>query len=377
MSWRAIHDGLAEMHPDLHWTPPREPADEPVIDHLGDPDAEARALHEQAALVVSPEWAPLHIEGRDAADYLHRRLSHSIRELTPGAGRYALQLAGDGHFQAELLVYRADEGFVALVDHAAREQVFALIEQYTLMDDVSVERMWPAEAVVGLAGPAAPGILAALLDPPATAPLLAPERFTGLMTVTLRGLPCRIFTDPRWPFPFYHLSIPGMAAARLVRLLAEMCAAAGGRPAGFAALQLARVRAGIPRQGWDLDPGVIPLEARLEAAIDRDKGCFPGQEVIARIANLGHPARLLLRLRVDADQPVSAGDAIIIDEEIAGRITSAAGWPGLPYRLALGYVKWPHRAAPRALVQLADGTRLAASCSIASPTRSGEDEARG
>jgi glycine cleavage system aminomethyltransferase T len=119
------------------------------------------ALRSGAALVLSDLWLPLSIQGPDACDYLHRRLTRSVRDLPVGAGAHALQLAGDGRMQADLLLYRTgDQAFVALAQEEFAEATIELIEKYVLMDDVTVERLWPGHVSFMLIGPKAPGVLA-------------------------------------------------------------------------------------------------------------------------------------------------------------------------------------------------------------------------
>lgn len=208
--------------------------------------------------------------------------------------------------------------------------------------------------MLGLAGPRAHEVLSSLLDPPAPVEALAPGGWGALFSVTLQGLPCRIFEDARWPVPFYHLSIPSMALGQLLRILDEGCRQEGGRAAGGLATRLARIEAGIPYQGEDLDDRTIPLEAGLEDALSEDKGCYPGQEVIARIINLGHPTRWLRRLSLDGEHCVATDAPLTINEREAGRVTSSVSWPGLGRTEALGYLKWSDREAAEVQIRLGE-----------------------
>ena len=355
MSWLKILDWLRRVYPEARVVEPETGPLEVV--HTGDPSAEYEALTERVALLVSPAWAPIFVEGPDAVSYLHRRLSNSIETLEVGRGTHALQLEGDGRLASDLLVYRGQDALFVLAGVDAVAEAHELIEKFTLMDEVEVGRQWETEATLGLAGPRAHEMLARLLDPPAPSEALAPGGWGGLFSVTLGGLPCRIFEDARWPFAYYHLCIPPMALEQVARLLDEACGREGGRAAGELAARLARIEAGIPRQGQDLDDRTIPLEAEMRDALSEDKGCYPGQEVIARITNLGHPARLLRRLSLEGEHAIPAEAKLTVEGREAGCVTSSATWPGLGRTEALGYLKWADREAQAAEINLAPGDR--------------------
>jgi folate-binding protein YgfZ len=103
-----------------------------------------------------------------------------------------------------------------------------------------------------------------------------------------------------------------------------------------------RVAAGVPRFGIDGEEGDLPMECGLEDAVSREKGCFPGQEAVAKVRNLGHPRRVLLHL--EATEPVRAGEAVTADGGDVGVVTSAARF-GDRWR-ALARVRWEARASP-------------------------------
>ena len=83
-----------------------------------------------------------------------------------------------------------------------------------------------------------------------------------------------------------------------------------------------RIEHGVPRVGTDIAEGDLPVEAGLDDLVSHDKGCFLGQEAVAKVRNLGHPRRFLLRLRCDA--PVAPGDPVLLDGDEVGAVTSAA-----------------------------------------------------
>jgi folate-binding protein YgfZ len=315
-----------------------------IARHTGDPWAEYQALTRAAALVVTPELAPILVEGADATEYLHRRLAQDVKGLEIGRGAHALQLGGDGRLQADLLIYRGQESYMLLAPAERAAADATLVEQYTLNDDVTVDRFFESELMLKLGGPAAPSIIAALLEPKRTSEEIGNTSYLGYFSVLLAGVPCRIFRDSRWPWPMYALAVPPMGIEPLLRALDEACRAVGGRACGAEALRFARLKAGVVRWGEAVGEGRIPLEAHLQDGMHFNKGCYPGQEFIARIANLGHPAHSLVRWRLEGEF-VGAGGTLTNDAgEPVGESVAAGTLPGAGETVGLAYLSWARRA---------------------------------
>ena len=117
------------------------------------------------------------------------------------------------------------------------------------------------------------------------------------------------------------------------------------KPIGLTALNSLRIEAGIPRYGAELSDSVIPLEAELEHAIDFEKGCYIGQEIVARMKYRGHPNRLLRGLEIECDTPPVKNDLIVDSDKEIGWITSAVASPSLDKTIALGYVRMAYTDA--------------------------------
>jgi folate-binding protein YgfZ len=146
-------------------------------------------------------------------------------------------------------------------------------------------------------------------------------------------------------------------------LLWDMLTAKGARPIGFDALNVARIEMGIPWYGDDFDETMLAPEARLDAFIAENKGCYTGQEVIARIKNRGHVNRLLVQFQIAGDVAPERGDLVFLDGQEVGWITSAVMSFASNAPLALGYLR---REVVRdsARVQIArGGTRVDAQIS--------------
>lgn len=310
-------------------------------------DAEAwAAITTHAALVFLPGPAAIEISGRDAADYLHRRLAQSVKKLPVGRGVHALQLSGEGRMECDLLLYRSGETrFTALADAALADSAAAILDKYVLMDEVEIAGPSGERATLTLLGPRSTEVAGEVFGAEARGSLEA-DRWSTLTDAQFRGRPVSIFSDGRGSIAILHLCVRQADADAVVSAIAGVLKASGGAVAGPEAAEYARIAAGIARFGADTDGATIPLEANLRDAIDLNKGCFPGQEFLARINNLGHPAKVLARLRFDATTAPAVGDAVrdpAAEAQGEGRVTSARKLEGVAEGLGLAVLPWKLR----------------------------------
>jgi folate-binding protein YgfZ len=253
-----------------------------------------------------PPLRVIRVTGADATSWLHDLVTADIDSLAPGRARRSLLLTPTGRIRADVTVVRDGSGLLVLQGSAQPDRIEALLDPYVLSSDVALGDV--TDETVVFSWPAgAPAIGGTTFTPAAAGP------GTGAL-VTRDGA--------------------DVVAATLV--------AGGLMEAGPEALEAWRILRGIPRMGADVDTDSLPAEAGLEGAIDRTKGCFLGQESVARVANLGHPPRILRHLGADGDvgpgDPVSAGGAEV------GHITSAArDLTGVV--VALARVRWDARDA--------------------------------
>jgi folate-binding protein YgfZ len=157
--------------------------------------------------------------------------------------------------------------------------------------------------------------------------------------------------DPKAPSPLhsagavqdgFDLFVPTDSLGAVADKLIAAAKSLGGRAVGWSAFEIARIEAGIPRFGVDMDETNLPQECGIEArAVSYTKGCYIGQEVINRIHSIGHVNRELCSLRLADDLktlPVKC-DKLFKDDKEVGHITSAVHSPTLNDNIALGYVR--------------------------------------
>jgi len=255
-----------------------------------DAAAEYAALREAAVLVDLGFRTIVRAAGSDRVSFLQGMLTNDVRSLAPGAGCPALLLTIQGRVTADLRVAALADALVLEVDVRARAALVEALEKLIIADDV--ELLAPSEplALIGLEGPGAGPLLGT------AAAGLAPYAHAA---ITLAGVPVRVqrASEVRGPGFVLH------AAAAHAAAVWDALARAGARPCGMEALEGRRVEVGVPRIGLDMDGSTLALEVPVEDAISMSKGCYLGQEVVARGTARGHVNRRLVGLTLEGEPP--------------------------------------------------------------------------
>ena len=270
---------------------------------------ELAALEEERAFLDRSSWRKVRVTGADAVIWLGDLLTADIAGLEPGQGRRSLLLTPTGRIRADVQVARREGDVVLLQAPEQPEHIGLALSAYVLSSDVSLD-----DRTNDLALFTVPGRAASL--------------------VGIHGA-----TEPSSVGPGIDVLVgAGKPAWRVV----EACIAAGLEEAGGDAYEVWRVRRGIARMGPDFDERSLPAEAGLEATIASDKGCFLGQEAVARVRNLGHPPRLLRHLHGPGS--IAAGEPVFAGPNAVGEVTSAA--PDGQGSALIVRVRWDAAALP-------------------------------
>ena len=306
----------------------------------GDAVAEHLACRESAVVIDLSHRGCLRFSGPDTEEFLHRMLSNRVKELMPGEGAYNTFLTRQGKFISDLYMYKSETFVVASVAPGMADTLAEEIDRFIIMDQVEVANETENSFCIGLFGPSSREILAeAGMGEP------SPEEH-GHTTSGNMMIARELWTGEDG----YLLMGPREEAERLWRTLL----AAGARPAGVAAFESLTLEAGVPLFGKDMTSAVNPMQAGLEEkAIDFEKGCYIGQEVIAKIKYLGQVNRGLVGLKVSGDITPEPGAAVHSDEETIGSITRAAYCPTVDAVLAFSYL-------PR--TRMEPGTEIGVAC---------------
>lgn len=309
--------------------------------HFGDAAAEYHALRDGAAVVDLGFRTLLRATGEDRVTFLQGMLTNDVAGLAPGAGCPALLLTIQGRVTADLRVAADPDALLLDVDVRARDAFVTALDALIIADDVTLT---PDDAVAVLAvdGPAADAVLGAAA--PAAPWAHAVTRVAGRAVRVQRG------SEVRGAGVFLHVA-RGDAPA-----VWDAVVAAGARPCGMDALEGRRIEVGVPRIGLDMDGRTLALEVPVGAAVSQTKGCYLGQEVVARGTARGHVNRRLVGLTFEGPAP-AVGAPLAHDGREVGHVTSVAFAFGLGTTAGLGFVRREHWDAGTELLVDGGATR--------------------
>jgi folate-binding protein YgfZ len=280
-------------------------------------DGQYRQLREECGLLDRSERGKLLVTGPDAAEYLQGQLTSDVEALEPGEGQYAALLDRKGHMQADMRVLRAGPEEIWIdTEPVAIAAASRHLLMYSIGREVKVEDVGATRAILSLIGPRSAEIVG-------TPPL--PENACEKTAVA--GVECLAAGTAT--------GIDLIAAAGEAERLRDALLAAGADAVSAAAAEILRVEAGTPRFGAEMGTATMPAEAGIvERAVSFTKGCYIGQETVARLHYKGRPNRHLRGLRLSA--PAEPGAALLLGEKEVGRLGGAVVSPAFgPIGLAI------------------------------------------
>jgi folate-binding protein YgfZ len=292
-----------------------------------DAAAEYAALRHGAALLDAGYRTVVRATGDDRIGFLQGMLTNDVARLGPGAGCPALLLTIQGRVTADVRVAVTPDAVLLDVDVRARDAFVGALEALIIADDVELRAPEAPLALLGVEGPGAAALVPGAAD-------LAPWAHCE---TELAGVPLRVQRASEVRGAGLVLHVPAGRAAPVWDALV----AAGARPCGMEALEGRRVEVAVPRIGLDMDGTTLALEVPVDDALSLTKGCYLGQEVVARGTARGHVNRRLVPLRLDGPLP-PPGAPLIRDGAPVGRLTSVAMAFGAGGPAALGFVRREH-----------------------------------
>jgi folate-binding protein YgfZ len=288
---------------------------------------EYRAAKTSAAVVDIGSYGKILFRGPDSADFLQGLLTNDISKLSVNQGLPASLLTHKGKLTAHFWLCRRGEGeFLAFHPPQVTARLTGGLAKYLLLSDTKLEDVSAAWSAYLLLGPRAAGVLQSLV---ALKLLSGPESDGGFA-----------FSYPVFQSDGLVLCVPSARAAGFHNAMMESGKAFGLETIGQETSEILRVEAGVPLIGVDTDDDTYPVEVNLEESISYDKGCYLGQETIARLKTYGRVNRRLSALRLSRRIP--AGTELLHENELVGKITSVAESPALGCFLGMAKVGHPH-----------------------------------
>ena len=290
-----------------------------------------------AFVVDRSDRGRLRLTGRDRQSFLQGMVTNDVAALAPGRGCYALMLDATGHVLSDLRVLCAESHLLLDVEPGMAAFVAETLEKYLIMEKCRIADVTAETAQFFVGGAHAPRVLAHL-------GIAGAEDWTEGQNepVGTEGGMEALAAATRLVSGFgFDLYVPAEGKPDLF----EELRASGATEITGAALEALRIEAGVPRYGADIDPKVLAPETGQQArAISYRKGCYIGQEIVARIDARGHTNRTLAGFLLDGDALPEPGATVLEAGKEVGRVTSAAVSPTLGRAIALGYLRREHAA---------------------------------
>ncbi len=297
---------------------------------FGNPENELQALLGSAGVYDLGWRSMLVVTGSDRVRWLNGMVTNNTRDLAPNHGNYNFVLNAQGKIQGDLAAYNRGEYLLLVTSADQASKLREFLDRYIIMDDVEITDITEKLTSIGIAGPRANASLAKVgmqfptLEPGQTHDL----DWNNLGLTVVRGY--GEYDDN------YEIWMSPENAPQLWTALTD----AGAAPAGFEALELARILRGVPRYGVDITERYLPQETAQFRALHFAKGCYIGQEIVERIRSRALLHRTFAGFEIEGPPPAK-GSPVMGPEKQVGEITSAAAYSisGKSRTFALGYIR--------------------------------------
>lgn len=298
--------------------------------HFGDVRAEYEVLRKDAAVFDLGWRSKLSLTGNDRVRWLNGMVTNNIRDLAAGRGVYAFLLNPQGKILGDLYSYNLGNSILIDTERSQREKIQATFDHYIIMDDVEVGDLDEKLAAFGVAGPRAQNVLQKAGFP------LPGLELLEVADVAWQGHTVKVVRTGEDAFPAFELWFAPEFAAPVWEALVR----AQAHPVGTDALELFRIARGVPRYGQDIRERDLPQETEQQRALNFNKGCYVGQEIVERIRSRGSVHRTFTGFRVQGAVP-APGTKIEAEGKEVGEITSSTALPSPKgdTNVALGYIR--------------------------------------
>ena len=299
----------------------------------GDLRGEYNAIRGGVAVIDFSAAGKLQLSGKNSVQFLNGLISNDVKSLQAGEGVLAAFPTLQGKLLALCRIYNLGEYLLLELDAINREKILKNLSRFVPAGEFFVSDVSDHFALLSLQRPRSMELIEAL-----TGQAIDDGR-RGIAERRIAGAQILIASHSRCGETGFDLFIPVESARQTLETILARGIIFGARQAGSGAFEIARIEAGVPREGVDAGENYIILESELESAVSYTKGCYLGQEVIARIHWRGQPAKRLRGLLIEAGQLPAPGAEIFADDgKKVGEVTSSAQSFALDRFIALGYV---------------------------------------
>ncbi|MDE2802295.1 MAG: hypothetical protein OXK21_05390 [Chloroflexota bacterium] len=285
-----------------------------VASRFDDVRDECEAARTGAAIADVSHRGRVVARGKDTRDLLNRRSTTLGAPLPAGAGQTTVITTGKGRVHDWITVLPWGEHFLLLTSPERRTEVAEWIDMFTFEEDTTLEDVTESTATVSILGPSAESVVAQLLDVQ-----VAPQAL-GCAIAAWQGSEALVVRTDSTGQPGFDIVVQAEAAEALW----DAAIGFGATPVGQQALEALRIEARVPRWGAEFTDDNNPLEAGLLGEVSWTKGCYTGQEVVARLYNYHRIQRFMVAIEVPSNADIMAGTVLMADGLSVGRVTSVS-----------------------------------------------------
>jgi folate-binding protein YgfZ len=308
----------------------------------------------------SADRARLEIAGKDRAAFLHNLATNEVKKLAPGTGREAFVTTIQGKTLAYIQLHVAPDSILVRTDRGSLELLLPHFQKYAIFSDITINDLQESFFEYHLLGERAFEVFSFEAPAPAEPYSIAAGRIDEISVRVIRESPTGRL----------GATVIGRADDRsaFLKALEQACSTRGIEPTPLDAAEFnaMRIAAGTPVSGVDVNPDNLPQElGRDQTAISFTKGCYLGQETVARLDSMGHVNKILRVVVFDViDRPLPVGTVLLAEGKTAGTITSAEFSKEHNRVIALGYLKMNYALDGTIVTATLDGATITASVRI-------------
>ena len=361
-----------------------------LVETFGEYEAEYAAIRKGAGIFIAAQRGLVEVTGKDRIEFLHRMLTNDTRQLQPGQSRRAFLLSKQGRILVDMLILHEAHRTLLMLDRVDVSLLIKELDKYLFTEDVKLRDASDEYVQIALHGAKAGALVNAIAgEDAASTDAMENMHHAGL---TLLGAPCIVSRFDETGSPGLTVIMPGASAVAIYEACVEAVGglvpgtpraddssegeqapqvdpkrALVGRGIGWLAYNTARLEANRPLFHIDFGPDSLPAETGLlDETVSFTKGCYLGQEVVARMQHLGHPKRKIVALRCKDDRLPIAGSQVFEKGEtddkpgaVVGVITSSTISPlAGNTAIALATVKWGKHSDGAELLAPAEGVMV-------------------
>ena len=302
---------------------------------------EYKTAKEKGALIDFGFREKIRVDGKDRASFLHRMLTNDIEGLKPGEGCYACFLSVQAKVIADMIVFVSENHITLDVMPGLSKKIIDSLGKFVITDDVTFKEVTASRCDFVVLGPKSEDLIRALTK---EYPKKNYSHQKVMITPTLPSPTSGEGKGGGLPCIFIYLDLFGAKAWAILsdkqneNSLRTALEKSSFKFLNSDTINILRVESGMPFYGIDFDENTIILEAGLDSAVSFTKGCYPGQEIVARMDSRAKFAKKLAYILMEGTGVPKSGDRITKDGKEIGKVTSAVFSPKFNQPLALGFI---------------------------------------